>query len=76
MIDLLLYTTEDGRSRIKLRAEQQTAWLTRLESESFVVKESLTVQTEGSRQVQSKVARYSLDVILAVGQVRKVTFDS
>lgn len=31
MTDLLLYTTEDGRSRIKLRAEQQTVWLTQRE---------------------------------------------
>lgn len=31
MSDLLLYTTEDGRSQIKLRAEQHTVWLTQLE---------------------------------------------
>lgn len=31
MHDLILYTTEDGRSQIKLRAEQQTVWLTQLE---------------------------------------------
>ena len=31
MNDLILYTTEDGRSQIKLRAEQQTVWLTQLE---------------------------------------------
>ncbi|WP_048441703.1 virulence RhuM family protein [Caenimonas sp. SL110] len=31
MSDLILYTTEDGRSQIKLRAEQQTVWLTQLE---------------------------------------------
>ena len=28
MSDLILYTTEDGRSQIKLRANQQTVWLT------------------------------------------------
>ena len=28
MSDLILYTTEDGRSQIKLRADQQTVWLT------------------------------------------------
>ena len=28
MNDLILYTTEDGRSQIKLRADQQTVWLT------------------------------------------------
>ena len=31
MSELILYTTEDGRSQIKLRAEQQTVWLMQLE---------------------------------------------
>src|SRR5690554_4219557 len=31
------------------------------------VKESLTVRTEGSRQVQRKIAHYNLDLILAIG---------
>jgi len=31
MTDLILYTTEDGRSQIKLRSDQQTVWLTQLE---------------------------------------------
>jgi hypothetical protein len=31
MNDLILYTTDDGRSQIKLRAEQHTVWLTQLE---------------------------------------------
>ena len=36
MNDLILYTTEDGRSQIKLRAKGQTVWLTQLEmSELF-----------------------------------------
>ena len=92
MTDLILYTTEDGRSQIKLRAQEQTVWLTQLEmAELFdatkqnislhlknifedgeldpaaTVKESLTVQTEGSRQVQRPVTLYHLDAILAVG---------
>ena len=92
MSDLILYTTEDGRSKIKLRADHQTVWLTQLEmAELFdatkqnislhlknifqdgeldpaaTVKESLTVQTEGSRRVQRPVTLYSLDAILAVG---------
>jgi len=28
---LILYTTEDGKSQIELRADQQTVWLTQLE---------------------------------------------
>ena len=31
MNDLILYTTEDGRSEIKLRANNQTVWLTQKE---------------------------------------------
>jgi hypothetical protein len=92
MNELILYTTEDGRSQIKLRAQEQTVWLTQLEmAELFdatkqnislhlknifedgeldaaaTVKESLTVQIEGSRQVQRPVTLYNLDAILAVG---------
>ncbi len=89
---LILYTTEDGRNRIQLRAEDQTVWLTQLEmAELFnatkqnislhlknlledgeldpaaTVKESLTVQTEGTREVRRQVTLYNLDAILAVG---------
>lgn len=92
MNDLILYVTEDGRSQIKLRALEQTVWLTQLEmAELFdatkqnislhlknifedgeldpaaTVKESLTVQIEGSRRVQRPVALYNLDAIMAVG---------
>lgn len=92
MSELILYTTEDGRSQIKLRAKEQTVWLTQLEmAELFdatkqnislhlknvfedgeldpaaTVKESLTVQIEGSREVQRPVTLYNLDAILAVG---------
>jgi hypothetical protein len=31
MTDLILYTTEDGMSQIKLHTENQTVWLTQLE---------------------------------------------
>ena len=31
MNKLILYTTEDGRSQIRLRAQEQTVWLTQLE---------------------------------------------
>ncbi|SER17438.1 Uncharacterized conserved protein [Solimonas aquatica] len=89
---LILYTTEDGKSQIKLRADQQTVWLTQLEmAELFdaskqnislhlknifedgeldpaaTVKESLTVQVEGEREIRRPVTLYNLDAILAVG---------
>ena len=31
MTDLILYTTEDGRSQIKLRAKDDTVWLSQRE---------------------------------------------
>ena len=92
MNDLILYTTEDGRSQIQLRADRQTVWLTQLEmaelfdatkqnislhlknifedgelDSSATVKESLTVQIEGAREVRRPVTLYNLDAILAVG---------
>lgn len=92
MNNIILYTTEDGRSHIKLRADQQTVWLTQLEmadlfdatkqnislhlknifedrelEASATVKESLTVQIEGDREVRRPVTLYNLDGILAVG---------
>lgn len=35
MTDLILYTMEDGRSQIKLRAQVQTVWLTQLKLTEF-----------------------------------------
>ena len=92
MSDVILYTTDDGRTRIDLRLEDGTVWLSQLQiaelfqatkqnislhlknifedgelSPAATVKESLTVQTEGNRDVQRKVTLYNLDAILAVG---------
>ena len=92
MTQLILYTSEDGKSQIQLRADGQTVWLTQMEmAELFsatkqnislhlknvfadgelepaaTVKESLTVQTEGSRRVSRSLTLYNLDAILAVG---------
>lgn len=78
MSSLILYTTDEGKSQIQLRADLGTVWLTRLEmAELFdatkqnisphlknifedgeldaaaTIKESLTVQTEGTRQVKT-----------------------
>ena len=92
MSELILYTSDDGQSRIQLRTDSQTVWLSQLEmaelfaatkqnislhlknlydegelSREATVKESLTVQTEGSRRVQRPLTLYNLDAILAVG---------
>lgn len=92
MSDLILYTSDDGQTRINLRVEADSVWLTQLEtaelfqttkqnvslhaknifeegelSAAATVKESLTVQMEGNRQVQRSLASYSLELILAIG---------
>ena len=92
MSDLILYTSEDGQTRLQLRANGKTVWLTQLEiAELFqttkhnisihtknifkegelapeaTVKESLTVQSEGGRQVQRTITYFNLDLILAIG---------
>lgn len=92
MSQLILYTTDDGKAQIQLRADDDTVWLTQLEiaelfaatkqnislhlknifedgelDASATVKESLTVQIEGNREVKRPVALYNLDAILAVG---------
>ena len=92
MSELVLYTSDDGRTRLDLRVGGQTVWLTQLEiaelfqttkqnvslhaknifedgelSPEATVKESLTVQTEGKREVQRTIQLYNLDLILAIG---------
>lgn len=92
MNKIILYTTEDGKSKINLRTDQQTVWLTQLEMADLfdatkqnislhlknifedgelepgaTVKESLTVQIEGGREVRRSLTLYNLDAILAVG---------
>lgn len=92
MSELILYTSEDGKTRMNLRVEADNIWLTQLEiaelfhttkqnvslhaanifedgelSPEATVKESLTVQTEGSRQVKRSISHYNLDLILAIG---------
>jgi hypothetical protein len=90
--EVILYTTDDGHTRIDLRLENGTVWLSQMQiaelfqatkqnislhlknifedgelSPEATVKESLTVQIEGKREVQRKVTLYNLDAILAVG---------
>lgn len=92
MSELILYTSDDGATRLNLRVDADTLWLTQLEiAELFqtskqnvslhaknifdddelraeaTVKESLTVQTEGEREVKRALTHYNLDLILAIG---------
>jgi len=90
--EIVFYQGEDGRSRIQVRLDGGTVWLTQvLLAELFqttkqnvslhirnifeegeldplaTVKQYLTVQTEGNRQVRRTLDHYNLDLILAVG---------
>ena len=90
--EFLLYTTPDHQTRIEVRLEDETVWLSQAQmAELFqttkqnvslhirniyeegelaragTVKESLTVQFEGRREVQRQIEVYNLDVIISVG---------
>jgi hypothetical protein len=90
--ELILYRSDDGQTRMHLRVEGDSVWLSQLQiAELFqtskqnvslharnifddkelepeaTVKESLTVQSEGTRQVRRKINYYNLDLILAIG---------
>lgn len=92
MSELILYTSDDGKTRLHLRVDTESIWLSQLEiAELFqttkqnvslhaknifvdneldrkaTVKESLTVQSEGARQVRRKISYYNLDLIMAIG---------
>lgn len=88
----LIYQPEDGKTRISVRLEGETVWLTQASmtelfqttkqnislhinnifnegelSREATVKEYLTVQQEGNREVKRKLEYYNLEVIIAVG---------
>lgn len=90
--EFLFYQTEDGQTRIEVRIEGETVWLTQKQMADLfqttkqnvslhiqniyeegelipaaTVKQYLTVQTEGTRQVERAVEHYNLDVIISVG---------
>lgn len=92
MSDFILYTADDGNTRINLRVDAATLWLSQIEiaelfqttkqnvslhaknifadgelSQQATVKDSLTVQNEGSRTVKRTISYYNLDLILAIG---------
>ncbi|HRP07694.1 MAG TPA: RhuM family protein [Gemmatimonadales bacterium] len=90
--EFILYQAEDGTTRLQVRVEGETVWLSQRDmvelfqttkqnislhirnvfeegelSREATVKEYLTVQSEGRRQVQRQVEHYNLDVIISVG---------
>ena len=90
--EILLYQTEDGQTKIDVRLEEETVWLSQVQmaelfqttkqnislhiknvfdegelQEISTVKDYLTVQTEGKREVQRNLKIYNLDVVISVG---------
>jgi hypothetical protein len=90
--EILLYQTEDGQTKIDVRLEEETVWLSQVQmvelfqttkqnislhikniyeegelDKKSTVKDYLTVQTEGKREVQRNLIYYNLDVIISVG---------
>jgi len=90
--ELIIYQTDDGQTRISVRLENETVWLTQAQmvelfqttkqnislhinnayeegelTPEATVKEYLTVQNEGTRQVTRSIQHYNLDVIISVG---------
>lgn len=90
--EILLYQTSDGQTKIDVRLEEETVWLSQVQmaelfqttkqnislhiknvyeegelEENSTVKDYLTVQTEGKRDVQRKINIYNLDIIISVG---------
>ena len=88
----IIYITEKGNTKIDVRFEDETVWLTQNQiadlfqttkqnvslhinnifkenelDEISTVKEFLTVQTEGSREINRNIKFYNLDLIISVG---------
>ncbi len=89
---IIIYKTEDGRTKIDVRFENETVWLSQNAlaelfqttknnismhiknifdegelTRNATVKEFLTVQKEGNREVSRKIEYYNLDIIISVG---------
>ena len=89
---LILYRTEDGKTKIDVLLQGESVWLTQMQmaqlfdttkqnislhiinildegelSEEATVKDYLTVQKEGDREVTRKTIHYDLKMIIAVG---------
>ena len=90
--EILLYQTEDGQTKIDVRLDEETVWLSQVQmtelfqttkqnislhiknvfeegeqEEISTVKDYLTVQTEGKREVHRNIKFFNLDMIISVG---------
>ena len=90
--EIIIYQTGEGDTRIEVRLENETVWLSQNQmailyqttkqnvslhlknifkenelKEELTVKEYLTVQQEGERNIKRPIKYYNLDVIISVG---------
>ena len=66
--EIVLYQTEDGRTRVECRFVDETLWLSRGEVQPApTIRKFRIVRREGPRDVEREIEHYSLDAILAVG---------
>ena len=74
MTELILYTIEDGKSRIQLRADEQTVWLTQLEMAalSYATKQTVSLHLknlfEDGELFESSVVKESLTTEIEGGR--------
>lgn len=89
---IIIYQTEDGKTKIDVRLENENVWLAQAHlaelfqttkqnislhlqnifeekelDQKATVKEFLTVQTEGNREVNRNIEYYNLDAVISVG---------
>src|ERR1019366_9202616 len=62
--EIVLYRTEDGRTRVECRFVDETLWLSQALIGELFQKD---VCREGGRDVEREIEHYNLDAILAVG---------
>src|ERR1022692_3502724 len=62
--EIVLYRTEDGRTRVECRFVDETRWLSQALIGELFQKD---VRREGVRDVEREIEHYNLDAILAVG---------
>src|ERR1017187_8310602 len=62
--EIVLYRTEDGRTRVECRFVDETLWLSQALIGELFQKD---VRREGVRDVERESEHYNLDAILAVG---------
>ncbi len=64
--EILLYQTEDGQTKIDVRLEEDTVWLT-IEQMSELFQKSRSTINEHIINIYKPTNYYNLDVVISVG---------